>query len=236
MRKIRHHAPHPLRGEPPPGSSESAARRARARPVRGRRARVPCRRSAAIPRAKRGGAADRPEKRDVRGECDALTALALVAEIGNFGRFRSAEEFMAFVGLVPSEHSSGEAAAKARSPRSATATCAGSWSSRPGTRAGGRRSATSSPAASAAKTRAWSSAPGVASSASTGAGSGWPAAASRTRRSSSPAPASSPASSGQSPPTSPYALPDQPCLSAPSSGCVQPHGEPSQPLCRTARR
>jgi transposase len=39
---------------------------------------------------------------------DTLTALALVAEIGDFGRFRTAEEFMAFVGLVPSEHSSGE--------------------------------------------------------------------------------------------------------------------------------
>jgi transposase len=39
---------------------------------------------------------------------DTHTALALVAEIGDFGRFRSAEEFMAFVGLVPSERSSGE--------------------------------------------------------------------------------------------------------------------------------
>src|SRR6266576_3655289 len=39
---------------------------------------------------------------------DTLTALALVAEIGDFGRFRGAEELMAFVGLVPSEHSSGE--------------------------------------------------------------------------------------------------------------------------------
>src|SRR5580765_7181590 len=39
---------------------------------------------------------------------DTLTAMGLVAEIGDFGRFRSAEEFMAFVGLVPSEHSSGE--------------------------------------------------------------------------------------------------------------------------------
>jgi transposase len=37
-----------------------------------------------------------------------LTALALVAEIGDFSRFKHAEEFMAFVGLVPSEHSSGE--------------------------------------------------------------------------------------------------------------------------------
>ncbi len=39
---------------------------------------------------------------------DTLTALALVAELGDFGRFRTAEELMAFVGLVPSEHSSGE--------------------------------------------------------------------------------------------------------------------------------
>jgi transposase len=39
---------------------------------------------------------------------DTLTALGIVAEIGDFGRFATAEEFMAFVGLVPSEHSSGE--------------------------------------------------------------------------------------------------------------------------------
>ena len=39
---------------------------------------------------------------------ETLTALALVAEIGDFSRFKCAEEFMAFVGLVPSECSSGE--------------------------------------------------------------------------------------------------------------------------------
>jgi transposase len=39
---------------------------------------------------------------------DTLTAFALVAEIGDFNRFKSAEQFMAFVGLVPSERSSGE--------------------------------------------------------------------------------------------------------------------------------
>jgi transposase len=39
---------------------------------------------------------------------DTLSALGIVAEIGDFARFRSAEEFMAFVGLVPSERSSGE--------------------------------------------------------------------------------------------------------------------------------
>ena len=39
---------------------------------------------------------------------DTLSALGIVVEIGDFGRFRSAQEFMAFVGLVPWEHSSGE--------------------------------------------------------------------------------------------------------------------------------
>jgi transposase len=39
---------------------------------------------------------------------DTLTAFALVAEIGDFHRFKSAESFMAFVGLVASERSSGE--------------------------------------------------------------------------------------------------------------------------------
>jgi transposase len=39
---------------------------------------------------------------------DTLTALGIVAEMGDFGRFQTAEEFMAFVGLVPSEHSSGQ--------------------------------------------------------------------------------------------------------------------------------
>jgi transposase len=39
---------------------------------------------------------------------DTLTALALAVEIGDFHRFGTAEQFMAFVGLVPSERSSGE--------------------------------------------------------------------------------------------------------------------------------
>ncbi len=39
---------------------------------------------------------------------DTLTALGIVTEIGDFSRFQTAAELMAFVGLVPSEHSSGE--------------------------------------------------------------------------------------------------------------------------------
>jgi transposase len=37
-----------------------------------------------------------------------ITATALVAEIGSFHRFKTAKQFMAYLGLVPSESSSGE--------------------------------------------------------------------------------------------------------------------------------
>jgi transposase len=37
-----------------------------------------------------------------------ITAITLVAEVGNFSRFRNAQALMAYVGVVPSEHSSGE--------------------------------------------------------------------------------------------------------------------------------
>jgi transposase len=39
---------------------------------------------------------------------DTLTALGIACEIGDFNRFRTAEEFMSYVGLVPCERSSGE--------------------------------------------------------------------------------------------------------------------------------
>jgi len=39
---------------------------------------------------------------------DFITAIAFVSEIGSFHRFSSAKEFMAYLGLMPSEHSSGE--------------------------------------------------------------------------------------------------------------------------------
>jgi transposase len=89
---------------------------------------------------------------------DTLTALGIAVEIGDFSRFESAEAFIASVGLVPPSTPRASAGAKARSPRSATPTSAACSSRPPGTPAGGRRSATSSPAASAAKKlveRAW---------------------------------------------------------------------------------
>jgi transposase len=45
--------------------------------------------------------------RCVRG-IDTLTAVGLLCEVGEFTRFKTAEQFMSFVGLVPSERSSGE--------------------------------------------------------------------------------------------------------------------------------
>jgi len=39
---------------------------------------------------------------------DTLTAVGLVCEVGDFERFKTAQQFMSFVGLVPSERSSGE--------------------------------------------------------------------------------------------------------------------------------
>lgn len=39
---------------------------------------------------------------------DTLTAMGIATEVGDFSRFERAEQFMAFVGLVPTEHSSGE--------------------------------------------------------------------------------------------------------------------------------
>ncbi len=69
---------------------------------------------------------------------DMVTAVTLVAEVGDFRRFATAGDLMAFVGLVPSEHSSGGAAARGGSPARATDTFAGSWSSRPGITAASR--------------------------------------------------------------------------------------------------
>ena len=62
-----------------------------------------------------------------------VTAVMLVAEVGDFRRFASASELMSFVGLVPSEHSSGGSVVRAGLPGRAILTCGESWSRRPGT-------------------------------------------------------------------------------------------------------
>ena len=37
-----------------------------------------------------------------------ITAVTIVAEVGSFARFRSPQHLMAYAGLIPREHSSGE--------------------------------------------------------------------------------------------------------------------------------
>ena len=59
-----------------------------------------------------------------------LTAVTVVSEVGSFERFPSAQKFMAYLGLVPSEHSSGGRRHKVASPRRAMRIFAGSWGSR----------------------------------------------------------------------------------------------------------
>ncbi len=51
-----------------------------------------------------------------------VTAASIAAEIGDFRRFESARQFMAFLGLVPSEYSSGESSRRGRITR-----CGNRW-------------------------------------------------------------------------------------------------------------
>ena len=61
-----------------------------------------------------------------------VSSVTLVAEIADFRRFASASALMSYVGLVPSENSSGSSRRLGESREPATATCVAFWSSRPG--------------------------------------------------------------------------------------------------------
>jgi transposase len=70
---------------------------------------------------------------------DTLTAVGLVAEAGDFNRFKTAEQFMSFCGLVPSERSSGESRrqgsiTKAGSAHARRLLIEASWNSRQSSR------------------------------------------------------------------------------------------------------
>jgi hypothetical protein len=60
-----------------------------------------------------------------------VSGLALAVEIGDWHRFTD-NTIGSFVGLVPSEYSSGSSRIQGRSPRPATPTCDDSWSAQPG--------------------------------------------------------------------------------------------------------
>ena len=158
-------------------------------PDRGARARHRgARRGGAVAQARRPAAC-------LRGIAT-LTALGIAVEVGDFERFGSAEEFMAYVGLVPSERSSGD------SRRQGSITKAGNshlrrllveaaWN-QPARPQGGYHARPPSARAGPARGRAR-----LALSAA-----GCRDAASRARRSSSRSPASSQGSSGRPRPTS----------------------------------
>ena len=54
-----------------------------------------------------------------------IVAVTVVAEVGDFARFANPRQLMAYLGLVPSEHSSWRPSAAAASPRPATLMPAG---------------------------------------------------------------------------------------------------------------
>ncbi|GEK48785.1 hypothetical protein HPA02_30680 [Bisbaumannia pacifica] len=56
-----------------------------------------------------------------------ITAMTLLAELGDISRFDSLRQLMAYLGLVPSEHSSGGIGARAASPRPAATMCDACW-------------------------------------------------------------------------------------------------------------
>ncbi len=69
---------------------------------------------------------------DLRGVA-MLAAVTLVAEIGDFGRFASPRQLMAWLGLVPKEHSSGRKVARGNITKAGNARArAGCWSRAPG--------------------------------------------------------------------------------------------------------
>ena len=133
---------------------------------------------------------------------DTLTAAGLCAEVGDFNRFRHPEQLMSFLGVVPSEHSSGTrrrqgSITKSGSQHARRLLVEAAWHYRQPPRV-------SEPfgAARPALTPRSSRCPGRPSAGCTVSGRGWSSAASAARSSPSPPPASWPGSAGRSPPNS----------------------------------
>ena len=125
---------------------------------------------------------------------DTLIAFALVAEIGDFHRFKSAESFMAFVGLVASERSSGERRRQGSITKVGNAhvrrlLVESAWHAPRRPTVGYQLARRQRGQDAAVLERAWRCQQRLYQR-----WNGWPAAASRSKRSSSPAHASSPAS------------------------------------------
>jgi transposase len=156
---------------------------------------------------------------------DTLTALALAAEISDFDRFKTAEEFMAFVGLVPSERSSGEQRRQGSITKVGNAhvrrlLVESAWHARRHPKVGYELARRQRGQDAVVIERAWRCQQRLYQP-----GSGWPAAANPNRRSSSPAPANWPGSSGRSQPTSHSGPPDHQQASRPRAADASDHTE-----------
>ena len=129
---------------------------------------------------------------------DTLSAVGLCAEIGDWSRFPKAAHVMSYLGLVPSEDSTGSSRRLARSRRPAAGTAADCSSRRPGITAAHRAAARSSSAAKPGSPHTSSRSPGRRSAGCIALGSAWTqSAASAARSSRSPSRVSSPASAGR---------------------------------------
>ena len=136
---------------------------------------------------------------------DTLTAAGLCAEIGDFDRFRHPAQVMSYLGVVPSEHSSGERRrrgpiTKSGSQHARRLLVEAAWHYRRPPRVAGSLARRQTRRRAA---RSWRC-HGRRSGGCITSGSGWSSATSAARSSPSPPRASSPASAGRSrPPTDP---------------------------------
>ena len=133
---------------------------------------------------------------------DTLTAVGLCAEIGDFERFARAEQLMSYVGLVPSESTTGQQRRLGSITKTGRGTPAGCWSKPPGTTAPGRASAARSATAKQTSRPRRSRSPGQRNDGCTAPGHASRPARSAAPSSPSPPPASSPGSPGRSPKSS----------------------------------
>ena len=157
---------------------------------------------------------------------DTLSAVGLCAEVGDFERFQRAGQLLRYLGLVPSEDSSGErrrqgAITKTGSRHARRLLIEAAWHYRRAPAKGQalkRREAGQPPTSSRS--------PGRPSSASTASGgASTPNAASAARSSRSPSRANSPASAGRSPAPTDQAAQAQPSVE-------QAAGPPGHPRAR----
>jgi transposase len=124
---------------------------------------------------------------------DTLSAAGLCAEIGDFSRFRHPAQVMSYLGVTPSEHSSGSQRRLGPITKSGSQHArAGSWSRPHGTVAARLVSAPTCAAARPTPTRRSSRSHGRPNRACIACGRGWSSAASAGRSSPSPLHASSP--------------------------------------------